>query len=362
MVQPAPGAGLGFGAVVAARQRPAPVAQIAVHQGPDLALQGVGGARQGVGCVQIQLFRDAGRRQGQLDARQALIGQPRGVLQAGAQRQGRGVVQIAHHRAGDRSLFLFGQKGAVGGWIAVLALDVALGLEQGGVVFVFEIQGRSLLAGDAQDVAFQIADRAAALIRAADAGLHGQGAEIGLEDEVHHPLVGAVAVGEGGFLGQDFGALDGLGRDAADFLETRNAAAIDQEDRRAAARTARHRLKQGHQLLNAAGAIGLQLFLIQHQFGLIVAERRAATLGRDGLDLAQVIGFLILDGRDGRRLGLRRRDRRCRRRVRIGIERGKGKKQNDGRHEESWLDRKLRVSICLETDGRRKMTPAPLSD
>ncbi|MNN40470.1 hypothetical protein D3C81_1545470 [compost metagenome] len=69
------------------------------------------------------------------------------------------------------------------------------------------------------------------------------------------------------------------------------------------------------------------MFLIQHQLGLVVAERRASTSGRDGLDLAQVIGFLIVDGGRGGRLGLRR-DRG--RRLRIGVERGESEKQNDG--------------------------------
>ncbi len=325
-VQAAPGAGLGFGAIIAAGHRPAPVAQIAVHQGADLALQGVGRARQGVRRIQIALHQEvfgvrregAGGRQVQADARQALIGQPRGVFQAGAQRQGHGVVQVAHQRPSDGRLFLLGQKGAVGGRVAVFALDVALGLEQGGVVLVFQIQRRALLAGDAQDIAFQIADRAPALIRAAHAGLHGHRAEVGLEDEVHHALIGAIAVGEGGFLGQDLGALDAFGRDAADFLEARDAPAVDQKDRRAAARTARHRLQQGHQLLDAAGAIGLQLFLIQHQFGFIVAQGRAPAAARHDLNLAQVIGVLVFGHRRDR--GLRLGGGSRRRRLRIGIE------------------------------------------
>ncbi|MNQ51098.1 hypothetical protein D3C85_650660 [compost metagenome] len=331
----------------------------------------------------------AGGRQRQADAGQAEVGEAVAVIQAGAERQGGGVVQIAHQRAGDRTLLLLGQDGAVGGQVVgasaeaeiaqgraarspradrgdgrrltqqgrqgrvdlactvegrdiahqiigrAVPANVALGLEQGGVVLVFEIQGPALLAGDAQDVALQIADRAAALVRAADAGLHGQRAEVGLEDEVHHPLVGAVAIGEGGLFGQDLGAFDGFGRDAADFLEAGDATPIDQEDRRAAARTARHRLQKGHQFLDAAGAIGLQLLLIQHQFGLVVAQGGSPALGRHRLDLAQVIGFLLVDGWKGGRLALRRRGRGRRRRVRVGIERGQSKKQNDGRHDES---------------------------
>ncbi|MNE37651.1 hypothetical protein D3C80_1315120 [compost metagenome] len=173
VVEAAAGARLGLGAVVAARQGPAPVVQIAVHQGPDLARQGVGGARQGARRIQIEAFRQGGGRQDQIDAGQAEIAEAGGVIQTGAQGQGGGVVQIAHQRSGDRALLALGQDGAIGGRGAVIAHDVAFGLEQGSVVLVFEVHGPALLAGDPQDIAFQIGDRATALIRAAHAGLHG---------------------------------------------------------------------------------------------------------------------------------------------------------------------------------------------
>ena len=214
----------------------------------------------------------AGRGQGQAEARQAQVGEAGCILQFAAERHRHGLVQVAHQRAGDGAVLALGRQGAIGGQVVgarpdaevgqggaarracrdrggrhalaqqgrqggvdlaaarrgdiahqvignAVASDVALSLEQGGVAFVLQIQRPALLARDAQDVAFQVGHGAAALVGTTRAGLHGDGAEVGLQHEVHDPLIGAVAVGQGGFLGQDLGALDRLGRDAANFAK-----------------------------------------------------------------------------------------------------------------------------------------------
>ena len=57
------------------------------------------------------------------------------------------------------------------------------------------------------------------------------GVEAAPEDEVHHPLVGAIAIFERDLLGQDVDPLDRLGRDVAYLGEAGDAPAVEQDDR-----------------------------------------------------------------------------------------------------------------------------------
>ena len=63
-------------------------------------------------------------------------------------------------------------------------------------------------------------------------------AEAAAEDDVDHPLVGRIAVLERDLLGQNFETLERLGRQVAHFLEARDALAVEQHHRPAAATAA----------------------------------------------------------------------------------------------------------------------------
>ncbi len=68
--------------------------------------------------------------------------------------------------------------------------------------------------------------------------LGGDGVEAPAQHDVHHALIGGVAVFERDLLRQDVDAQDGLGRDVLDLREARDAVAVEQDHRRLAAATA----------------------------------------------------------------------------------------------------------------------------
>ena len=138
-------------------------------------------------------------------------------------------------------------------------IDVALALEDGAVALVVQVERPARATFNAQHIVFELGGRAPALRRRAILHLGGQRAEVRLQHDVHHPLVGAVAVGQRRLFRQDVEAIDGLRRQAANFLKARDAAAVDQKHGRAAARAAGLALQQRHQLADAGGAEGLEL-------------------------------------------------------------------------------------------------------
>ena len=60
-------------------------------------------------------------------------------------------------------------------------------------------------------------------------------AEALAKHDVHHPLIGAIAIFERDFLGQDLDPQDRLGRNVANLAEAGNALAVEQQDRLPAA-------------------------------------------------------------------------------------------------------------------------------
>ncbi len=97
--------------------------------------------------------------------------------------------------------------------------DVALALEQALITTRFQVDLPAVVAPNAQPVAAKVGALAAAFAGAAGRELAGEGAKSRSQHDVDHALVGAVAVFERHFLGQDVGAQDGLGRQIADLRE-----------------------------------------------------------------------------------------------------------------------------------------------
>ena len=116
------------------------------------------------------------------------------------------------------------------------------------------------------------------------AELRGGRAETLAKDDVHDALVGAIAIFERDFLGQDLDPLDGLGRDVAHFAEAGDALAVEQQHRllaAAAARAADLRRERVEQLGDAGRAGGPDVARGQRVFGRDVADHRArARAGR----------------------------------------------------------------------------------
>jgi hypothetical protein len=152
--------------------------------------------------------------------------------------------------------------------------------------------------------------------------LDGGGAEAAAQHEIHHPLVGAIAVFQRDLLGQDVDPRDRLGRQVADLLESGDAAAVDQHHRRAARAPAAAGLRRelGQQVGDRADAIGADVRRPQLHLGRDVADDRAGQVALPADDDVGLLGrvlrlrgcLLVLRCR-GRRGG-RRRGRLLRRR------------------------------------------------
>ena len=99
--------------------------------------------------------------------------------------------------------------------------DVALALEQGlgAAELGAEVDPAGLV--DLQVVELGAVGFAAAVGGEAALDLGGIGVEAAPEDEVHHPLVGPIAIFEGDLLGHDVDPDDRLGRDVADLARSR---------------------------------------------------------------------------------------------------------------------------------------------
>ena len=121
----------------------------------------------------------------------------------------------------------------------VLDPDVALVLGQHAVAFGMEVELRAAVALDHQPGEIAVAAGIAALGRGVGGELGNGRAEALAKDDVHDPLVGAIAIFERDFLGQDLDPLDRLGRDVAKLAEARDALAVEQQHRLFAAAAAR---------------------------------------------------------------------------------------------------------------------------
>jgi hypothetical protein len=142
-------------------------------------------------------------------------------------------------------------------------------------VLVLEVEVPAAVAGDAQHVDVRLGGLAAAGGGDAALDLGGHRPEALAQHEVHHPLVGAVAVLQRHLFGQHLDALDGFGRQVADFGEARDPPAVDQRDGRAlrtAAAAADLRGQRLQQFGHGAGAVGPDVAGVERDLRRDVAD------------------------------------------------------------------------------------------
>ena len=123
----------------------------------------------------------------------------------------------------------------------------------------------------------------AALGRGARADLRGGRAEALAKDDVHDLLVGAIAIFERDFLGQDLDPLDRFGRDVAKLAEAGDALAVEEQHRplAAAARGAADlRRERVEQLVDVGRAGRADVARVERVLRRDVADDRAARLAR----------------------------------------------------------------------------------
>ena len=99
----------------------------------------------------------------------------------------------------------------------------------------WRLKRRAAIALDQEPGEVGIAVRVPAFGGDSGADLRRGRAESLAKDDVHHLLVGAIAIFQRDFLGQDLDPLDGFGRDVAKLAEARDALAVEQQHRRFAA-------------------------------------------------------------------------------------------------------------------------------
>ena len=186
--------------------------------------------------------------------------------------------------------------------------DVALILGQHGVAFGVDVEGGSAVRADQQPRDVRFAFDVPPSVGTASARVGGR-AEALAKDDIHDPLVGAIAVLERDFLGQDLGPLDRFGRDVAKLAEAGDALAVEQQDRpfaAAPAGTAELRRKRFEQLVDAGRAGRPYVAAVEHVFGRDVADHGAA-LALAGDDDGVGIELVELVHSPGRQAGRRGR-------------------------------------------------------
>ena len=104
-------------------------------------------------------------------------------------------------------------------------------------------------------------------------------AEALAKDDVHDLLVGAIAIFERHFLGQDLDPLDRFGRDVAKLAKARDALAVEEQHRpfaAAALRASDLRRERVEQIVDAGRAGRADVARIEDVLGRDVADDRAA--------------------------------------------------------------------------------------
>ena len=183
--------------------------------------------------------------------------------------------------------------------------DVALRFGQRGGLLVFAVDVEPPALSDGEQVELTLRRVAAALRGPLVGELHRRCPEAAAQHEVHHLLVGGIAVFQRDLFGQDVDAQDRFGGDVADFLEARDAMSVEQHDWRSARAAARLGSEFAEQVGHAADAIAAHVGGPERLFGGNVADHRAwrsAALDDDVALLA-----LLLIGGGSRRWGWRRR-------------------------------------------------------
>ena len=126
---------------------------------------------------------------------------------------------------------------------------------------------------------------------------HGR-AEALAKHDVHHLLIGAIAIFERHFLGQDFDPLDRFGRNIPKLAKARDALAVQEQHRRfaaAAAGAADLRRERVEQLGDVGCAGGADVARVERIFSGNIADDRAAGALAGDNDLflfAEIVGRL----------------------------------------------------------------------
>ena len=173
--------------------------------------------------------------------------------------------------------------------------DVPFALAERVIMLILDIDVPAPGLVDAKDVGVEFVSAAPAVGGLAMLRFGRDGVEAAARDEVHDPLVGAVAIFQCHLLGQHLHADDRLGRDAADFAEAGDALAVEQHHRPLAAASAAAaglRRDRVEQLGEGACAERADVAAVEHHFRLDVADHRSA-LALAGDD--NLLAFLFLD-------------------------------------------------------------------
>ena len=186
----------------------------------------------------------------------------------------------------------------------------------------------------------------AAVGRGPGVGARRRRSEALAKHHVHHPLVGRIAIFQRDFLGQYLDPLDRLWGQIADLLEARNALAVEQDDRPAAAttpRTARLGRDRRQQFGDAGRPGRANVAVRQYVLGRNVTDHRSARLLPGDDDVAAVLARIggFTRGRLARRGRSARTGRRgrCPWRGRRVLRGGRhGQEEQAGRGKQSGAD------------------------
>ena len=157
--------------------------------------------------------------------------------------------------------------------------DVPFAFCNRGIVLPFQIDIHTIVFADVGDRGFNFRTtlssgrRDTIFSRYADSGI------LIFQDEIHHALIGAIAIAQRQFFRKHLDRADGFGRKIADFAETGSALAVDQNNRPPAAASpagcglGRNRFKQ---FLNRRGAIASDIRFAQFDNGRYFGDDGAA--------------------------------------------------------------------------------------
>ncbi|CUS45717.1 Lead, cadmium, zinc and mercury transporting ATPase; Copper-translocating P-type ATPase [hydrothermal vent metagenome] len=195
---------------------------------------------------------------------------------------------------------------------AWLLRDIALAFGQPGLPFIFHMQGEAAIAVEVEQIELAVRIVVPAGGRHLVGQLDGGRAEAAAQDDIHHLLVGGIAIFQRDLLGQDVDARDRLGRQVANLREAGNALAVEQHHRRAAAATAAGRLRCqfGQQVGNRTDSVGPDVRRAELLLGLDVADHRAGQVALPPHDDVRLVRVGLVVGLPGRG-GAGRRGRRC---------------------------------------------------
>ena len=181
------------------------------------------------------------------------------------------------------------------------------------------------LVRDLEQIEFGLRSTTSARRRHAIRQFHSRRAETTPQHDVHHALIGAIAIFQRNFLRQNIDPRNRLGRQIADFGEARDALSIQQHHRCAAATAAAARLRRefGEQFGDRTNPVGADVGGRKLLFGRNVTDHRAGLLGALDNDIGAIFALVgdrrgLLGRRGGSGLLLRQRE---------GWGRGEGERQ-----------------------------------